>query len=428
MQAVQPGKTIGLAWGRGGGKSKFQRLVWWSQIARWDGKRRPYATVPGVRIALVMPTLEQAKKVHASSMIDELEGDWKWLGGKLNRVDWRVTFPGGSWVQWVTAERARNIRGMRCDIISVDECDDVEMSVYDAITLPWFSEHHSLGMSLLSGTPTRGRYGLLYRTIARGLGLEKQSDGADFPNYFASHKTSLDFPEFVSPAMVERARIDMQGTPQLFEREWMCSFDAGEGLVYPHFKTDFHVREPDPAIVWREYLVGVDWGWEDPTVFIVFGVSGHGKDTQIHALAEWVVQHKTDSEVADMARRVDMIYPNAIWYADPSRPQTIAAVKRAAKVRMLPADNAIQDGVATVADSFLIRPRTDGSEWAQLYVAPECEEMIRELGLYRRKRDPRNHDHVLDDIEDRNNHVMDATRYALHTHFGGPDRRAVEGY
>jgi hypothetical protein len=427
-KAIAPGMTVGLGWGRGGGKSKFQRLQWYLSIAEWDGRYRPQAPTSGVRWALLMPTLEQAKKVHAEPMEAELtgSGEWAFLGAHIDHSQWRVTFPGGSWIQWVTAERARNVRGMRCDGLSVDECDDVDPDIYDAILRPWFTEHHSLGIKILSGTPTRGRYGLLYRTKARAEGRALNQDGKPFERHHFSHATSYEFPHYVKPEAVEEARKEI--TPQLFAREWLCDFDAAEGLVYPHFREDFHVRQHDPDTRWREYIIGVDWGFEDPAVINVFGIAGGGKDITIHQIDEVYVQHKTDSELAEVAKRLEVIYPAAKWYADPSRPQSIESLRREARVRIVQAENAIEDGVATVADALLVRERPDKSQWAQLYVDPCCVNTIREYGLYRRKRDARNPDRVLDAIEDKNNHAMDATRYALFTHLGGSDRRLISGY
>jgi phage terminase large subunit len=72
---------------------------------------------------------------------------------------------------------------------------------------------------------------------------------------------------------------------------------------------------------------------------------------------------------------------------------------------------------------LVIRQREDTPRFARLHISPTCPNTIREFGLYRRKRDPRNREAFLDDIEDRNNHAMDAIRYAIFNRFGGPDRR-----
>ena len=425
-KALQPGMTVGIGWGRGGGKSQFIRLMWYLLVAQWDGHYRTGSPFPGVRIVLLMADLNAAKRVHASLFLSELANEWSMLRGKTDRTTWRTNFPGGSWIQWVSAAQALSIKGLRCDIICVDECDQIDTSVIDARCGPWLTEPHSLDIQLIAGTPEKGRYGLLYRTWARANGKLLDNDGHEFERHAFSHATSYEFPHFVSRKKLDKERKEL--TPQLFEREYLCNWDAAEGLVYPHFREDFHVRKPPPDIVWREHIVGVDWGFEDPAVINVYGLAGSGRDVTIHQLAEWYIVHKTDSQIAEISIQVDTLYPGARWYADPSRPQSIAAVKHEAGVRIVQADNSIEDGVATVADALLVRERDDGERWAQLYISPNCTNTIREFSEYRRKRDPKNRERVLDDIEDKNNHAMDATRYALFTHFGGPERRLVTGY
>lgn len=413
---LQPGNTVCTPWGRGVGKSWFMRLCWYLLVAEWDGKLRPGASQPGVRIVLLMPTLEQAKKVHAHLMLEELSNQWGWLKPSINRSDWRITFPGGSWIQWVTAERAKNIRGLRADVICVDEADDVEIETFDAICGPWLSETHSLGMVLISGTPTRGRYGLLYKKHRMGL------DGV--ANHASIHATYRDVPEFVNVERIERERPFIE--PSLFKREWECDFDAAEGLVYSMFKEDFHVRNPPAQAPFDEFLVGVDHGYEDAGVFLVAGVLGHGRDATTYVLEEVYQTQKTESWWVQKARELNKKYPQAKWYADPSQPARIEALKREAGIRIIAADNAIEDGVSAVADRFLVRRREDGSEYAKLYVSPSCKNYIRELGLYRRKRDPKNKERVLDDIEDKHNHVNDSCRYAIYSRFGKPSTQRIE--
>jgi hypothetical protein len=94
------------------------------------------------------------------------------------------------------------------------------------------------------------------------------------------------------------------------------------------------------------------------------------------------------------------------------------------------ANNAREDGVAAVADRMAPRPDPNDKEgkrkFARLYVAPKCKELIGEIGKYRRRRDPKNPDRILDEIEDGNDHCNDSLRYALFSRFGGPDRSRSE--
>jgi hypothetical protein len=59
-------------------------------------------------------------------------------------------------------------------------------------------------------------------------------------------------------------------------------------------------------------------------------------------------------------------------------------------------------------------------------VAPCCANGIREISEYRRKRDPQDPDRYLEAIEDKNNHAMDADRYALFAQFGKPPSTRTE--
>lgn len=382
-------------------------------LAELDGKPRDIpgvSDVPGVRAVLLMPTLEQFRKVHLPLMLSEIEGEWKFLGLKLNKSSLRLEAPGGSWMQVVSAEAAEGARGIRCDDVDVDECDDIEPSIIDAITNAWFTEPFSYRRMLLGGTPKRGRYGLLYRAVRKW-----PSDAELAADHFGFHCTSYDAPNHVDRNYIDRLKA--KTAPAIFRREYLCDFDSAEGLVYDIFKEDFHVREPNKQVRFTMYLVGQDWGYEDPGVQIVFGVQGHGKDATVWALEETVAQHKTIDYWAENTKRLYNAYGRKgipmRWFADPSRPDSIAAInERVPGVNIVPAQNAIDDGVACVADKMLIRERRDEatnavlSREARFYVSPKCREYIAELGLYRRKRDSRDHERVLDAIEDKNNHCL----------------------
>ena len=431
----QEGHRLALAWGRGTGKSWFGRTCLYLLVAQnmWRQRETPKGPLHGIRANLLYPTFKHFTRLgHAQAIRDELgkDGKWGFLGARIKETDWRISFPGGSYIQLLTAEASN--RGARTDVALIDECDEVDLGYYESVIGPWFTEPWSLNMQILSGTPMRGRYGLLYHAYKK----YPESD----PNSFGFHATAYDASEAIfSRSELERARATV--APVRFETEYLCNFDAGEGLVFPHFREDFHVRYPHPETTWREFIVGVDWGYEDPTVFLAIGVAGHGKDTQLHLLGEWVMQHRTDSELIEVARQVDEMCPGARWYADPSQPKSIDTLGRSvdigqdgynrggAGVMIVKGDNAILDGVATVADTLTIRERPEPlGHWAQLFIHPDCKHTIQEFGMYRRKKDGRSSGSFSDDIEDRNNHCMDALRYAIHTHFAGADRRIKTGY
>jgi hypothetical protein len=436
-QLLKPKTDINLEFGRGCGKSWFDRFVAWILVAQYDYKDRTEVLRElgwelklkpgkgsgdrGVRVVFLMPTLKQFKAVHGGGLRAEI-ADWGFLKPEPNWSDWRINFPGGSWLQPFPAEAhsSERARGLRCDVVICDEADDIDPGVFDSIVRPWFSEPWSLKIRLTSGTYKRGRHGLLWRRRVAGRDPNE-------PRYHTIHATYRDNPEIVDKDEVEDAR--RHTAPAVFAREWECDPDSAEGLVYP-FDEDFHVREPPDNAVFSEVLIGCDHGWEDPGVFLVIGVVGSGRDAVAYVIDEIYEQHRTEDWWKAELKRLIQKYPRHKFYADPSQPARIETFKRDCKARNQDwweeFGRAIEDGIGTVANMLAIRERTvsvdeDKTEsFSRLYVSAKCKNTLVEFGKYRRKQDPKNKDVFLDEVEDRNNHAMDALRYALFGRFGWP--------
>ena len=422
----QPGNTVFLGWGRGVGKSKFLRMLWWLLIAQHDGRLRTEALSPfrGVRITILMPTLKQFKDVHWSGIVEDLTGEWAWLGAKLDKQTGQITFPGGSWIKPfpATEYNARTALGVRTDVLVIDECDTVPASVYDAVAVPWLSEPWSLALQLIAGTPNMGRHGLWWRTYQQGLQGEairtespaaaaiSPEDAVPLATVYSFRATYKDAPETVSARAVAKAKATT--LPQTFKREWEADPDAGEGLIYP-FDADFHVREPPPDFSFPELHIGCDWGDTDPAVLLKGGILGHGEDAAL-----WLLDEQYEPGVPNdiwNARALAWGNDRTIFWPDPSRADRIRDF-RGLGLNVHKSDNSIDAGIARVANLLFKREREDGSQWCRLYVSPRCVNTIREFGLYRWKK---HYDGTFSNgPEDKNNHAMDSLRYMTLGRFG----------
>lgn len=439
---IQEKSTVTLCWGRGGGKSWFMRMIAYLLVAKWDGvirKTRGHSTMRGVRIIAYMPSLVQFKDVHLEGLEQELgpDGDWGFLGGKVDRQRGQVKFPGGSWIKPFPSASRYTIRGKgpRADVLLIDEADGTEPESVDSVAKPWLSEPWSLQMRIFGGTPERGRYGLLYREYQDGLMGEKVRAG-NIPegtdpayveacrNTYTSLATWRDYPEIVDEPLVKetRAKAKAAGKLATFEREWECNFDAGEGLVFPHFDVDFHVRVPPDDMVFHEIVVGGDKGYEDPGVLILAGSFGHGKDAGIWLLDEHYHQKETSEWWAHNCMRPWVQqYPGLPLYFDPSAPDWIKAYKEVG-AKPKPVDNSIQPGIDLMANLMAVRAddADPPNHTARFYVHPRCRNFIREVGLYKRKKNYLSPGSFTDDVVDKDNHAIDTVRYICSGHLGLP--------
>jgi hypothetical protein len=432
--------TIAIAFGRGVGKSWFIRRVAYYLIAKWDGVAREAGgrTIYGVRIIFLMPTFKQFRDIHSRQMLQELSGEFAALDATVNRSTFTVEFPGGSWIQIFPASDhgSKRALGMRCDVVLLDECDDIEKAVYEVVVAPWFTEPWTLNIRIGSGTPRRGRHGLLYKLFSAGKFGAKVRAGepVDLPElereayrgFYSFHATWRDAPGNVSEAAADAARITM--APNAFKREYECDFDSNEGLVYGDvWSEDFHVRIPPDDIVFREVIVGGDKGWEDPGCLLFGGLTGHGADASLWVFDEVYEQHKVlDWWCGRLAEKVGP-YPGSALYHDPSAPDWIEAYRRKAPIKVREVDNSILEGIDAVANLFAIRQRGE-ERTARLFIHPRCKNLIRELNSYRRKADRVDPDRFTDEIVERDDHAPDCLRYMVAGHFGLRKGTSPRGY
>lgn len=146
-----------------------------------------------------------------------------------------------------------------------------------------------------------------------------------------------------------------------------------------------------------EFRLGADWGFAtDPTVAIRTHIIGKKLYLDYEA-------YRVNCEITDTPDLLMTIPEAESWpmVADSARPETISHVRNNGFRKILSAvkgPNSLDEGV----------------EWLKTYdiiVHPRCVHAIDELSTYSYKVDPLT-DVVLSELEDKNNHVIDAIRYA----------------
>lgn len=197
------------------------------------------------------------------------------------------------------------------------------------------------------------------------------------------------FPEVLRADMEWDRRRD----PDKYAHIWLGHYERNsERRVFRNWQIAEFETPPD-----ARFYFGADWGFSvDPTVLVRCWLSGRALYIDREA-------YRVGCEIDHTPALFDTIEGSRNWpiRADSARPETISYMRRA-EFRMTPAvkgPNSVEDGI-----EFL--------KSYDIFVHPRCRHVIDELTLYSWKVDDKTQE-VLPVLEDKNNHVIDALRYAL---------------
>ena len=186
---------------------------------------------------------------------------------------------------------------------------------------------------------------------------------------------------------------DRKNRPDDFAHVWLGDYEErSEARVFKNWKVEEFER-PDGTI----HRLGADWGFSvDPSVMVRCSIDGKRLYVDFEA-------YRIGCEI-DQLPDLFMQIPEAERWpstADSARPETISYMRNHGFPKMGPAvkgAGSLPEGVQFL-QSF------------EIIVHPRCEHLARELALYKYKKDPKT-DEILPILEDKNNHCIDALRYA----------------
>lgn len=168
--------------------------------------------------------------------------------------------------------------------------------------------------------------------------------------------------------------------------------ERSDSQVFRNWRTE-EFEAPKDAL----FRFGADWGFSvDPTVLVRCYVVGRKLYIDYEA-------YKVGCEIMDTPDLFMTVPESEKWaiIADSARPETISHVQRHGFPKIMKAVKGAKS-------------LEDGIEWLKTFdivVHPRCENTIRELTNYSYKIDPLT-GAVLPVLEDKENHVIDAVRYA----------------
>jgi phage terminase large subunit len=197
------------------------------------------------------------------------------------------------------------------------------------------------------------------------------------------------FPEVLD---LERQE-DLKNRPDDYAHVWLGAFKTNsEAQVFKNWKVQAF-ETPSDAI----HRFGADWGFSvDPTALVRCHIDGRTLYVDYEAV-------EVGCEIDETPALFDKIEGSRKWLirADSARPETVSYMKRQGFriTAAIKGQGSLEDGVQFLKAFDII-------------VHPRCKAVAEELALYSYKRDDKTEE-VLPILEDKNNHTIDALRYAL---------------
>jgi phage terminase large subunit len=218
--------------------------------------------------------------------------------------------------------------------------------------------------------------------------FNENADDPDFVCVKANYTDNPWFPEELRKDMERDKRRDFDKYLHVWEGEYS---KLGEAAVFRNWKVEAFNTHPEAV-----FRFGADWGFSiDPTVLIRAYIIGRTLYVDQEA-------YKVGCEIDATPALFDTIEGSRKFTirADSARPETVSFMQRKG-FKIIPAvkgPGSVEDGIEFLKSYDIV-------------VHPRCKHTIDELTHYSFKTDKQT-DEILPILEDKNNHVIDALRYA----------------
>lgn len=228
-------------------------------------------------------------------------------------------------------------------------------------------------------------------------------------NYYSLHFTLDDNP-YVDDAYKQRIRDSLSGL--FYKRNYLGIWCLAEGAIFDFFDRHIHIVKQPPCAA-EYWVAGIDYGTNNNFACVVMGVST-GKYTQT-GICRWfeaeyvwdskrMGRQKTNSEYADDVHSFLEPYALKGVYVDPSAASFKLELRKRG-INVIDADNDVLNGI-----TFMTSEMAKGN----LFVLPQCASLIKEIESY--VWDPKASEKGEDKPLKKDDHSIDAARYACFTH------------
>jgi hypothetical protein len=347
-----------------------------------------HASNTNQEVMYVAPSYRMAKSIAWNHIKDKLK-QLKWVE-QTNEAELTIRLKSGSKIYLKGAENIDALRGIGVDFLVLDEYQDLNPELWQAVLRPTLSDRK--GKALFIGTP-------------RGVGSfshEMYNMARNTEGWEAFSYRTIDGGQ-VDEAELEEARRDLD--ERTFEQEYLASFLTFSGMVYHSFDRQHNVV-PCQHMDKSQIYMGMDFNWSPFSVAVAVI-----EKNSVYFIDEISINESSTENVCDEIKRR---YPNSRITIMPDAAgkqrrtsaggrTDISILQNAGfRVQAKNANPPIRDRVNAV-NSKLKNTRGERT----LFIDPKCKQIIKSLESQQYKPDSS----IIDNNE--HTHMADAVGYLI---------------
>lgn len=327
---------------------------------------------PGLRVSVVSRSLPHIKK-GAFRDFQQLLRQGIHRMGEMRWTDFTFHFFNGSYIEFFGLEDPEKAHGPGRDVLFINEANYVPKAVYDQLAM------RTTGQILLDLNPSEFNC-WVYQI-------------ADDPKNKNIHSTYKDNLANLSPQQVAfiEAYKDLPD-PFMWQVYGLGLRGASEEIIY----RGWELVDEMPGK--GEVVYGLDFGYTNPSAFVK--VEFYEGACYIDELI--YEKSLTKPELNERIKQFETGF--SIIYADSAEPDSIEELYRLG-CNIHPSNKDVWSGIVTVKSQ-------------RIYITRRSKNLITEIQGYKWKKDK--NDLILEEPVKENDHLMDAMRYAIHTHLSSP--------
>lgn len=302
-----------------------------------------------------------------------------------------------------SADRDRNLRARGIRGVWMSEAAAIKETIWESRIYSRLSDLS--GWGILEGSPEGHNWFWRFCKRSPQFPNTPGSDKAVAFHKWATHENSA------VPVLVEECRQAKDRLPAaIYAREYEADFDTFIGQIYEEWDAKIHVCHEKIKPEWGAATYAYDWGYSVPGCLLAILRNGDGE----RIVVDEVYQKGRSLEWwAKEAKKMTQRWGDGPLYFDPSR-NDAQEIFHKAGVHSRGAENAVIEGIDAVMRALHPFERIvdkGGVKETQvvipLRIGAACKNLIGEMPMYQ-----------WDDHErpiKRNDHALDALRYAIYT-------------